>query len=465
MPAPLAAIAGGLLKGALGAAKVGAKVAVKGGLKMGGSIAKVGVKSTKVIAKSGAKKGGALVKKSRVTMKKVKSNTMKSKKIDKDKFMKDKKRRAREAEQKRRERREKLLEQGKNQNKKPNAGEGLKKPGGILGKIIEFISTILIGWLVNTGLKLVNFIKKVIKSIQNLGETLKEFFTGIGDFFKKIGSGISDAFNKLKSFDISKIGDFIKEKFDGLKNAFGNILNKIKGGLGLIKKKKGEDPKKIAKDGKLEEGKPQKPPEQPTGLKGIKTTIDKVGSEMSNGKENFDAALSDVKKEIAKIGTEGTGSSTPKEQKIPKETNKKGIDIKSASIPQTPMKVKEEKDVPELSKSSDSIKSDTGTITFDGKTFPKGLSGSGETFGGKGGSTYEKTSSVVKSESIKSVTPNNQPVSNLTPNKKRKKIVVIDNQNPSSSSESGGGAKIVMMKSEALNSMIDQQFLSNLAYT
>ena len=462
MPAPLVAIAGGLLKGALGAAKVGAKVAVKGGLKMGGSIAKVGVKSTKVIAKSGAKKGGALVKKSRVTMKKVKSNTMKSKKIDKDKFMKDKKRRAREAEQKRREKREKLLEQGKNQNKKPNAGEGLKKPGGILGKIIEFISTILIGWLVNTGLKLVNFIKKVIKSIQNFGETLKEFFTGIGDFFKKIGSGISDAFNKLKSFDISKIGDFIKEKFDGLKNAFGNILNKIKGGLGLIKKKKGEDPKKIAKDGKLEEGKPQKPPEQPTGLKGIKTTIDKVGSEMSNGKENFDAALSDVKKEIAKIGTEGTGSSTPKEQKIPKETNKKGIDIKSASIPQTPMKVKEEKDVPELSGTSGGGSKESKVTDLSGQF---GMSGPNTTFGGKGGSTYEKTSSVVKSESIKSVTPNNQPVSNLTPNKKRKKIVVIDNQNPSSSSESGGGAKIVMMKSEALNSMIDQQFLSNLAYT
>ena len=37
---------------------------------------------------------------------------------------------------------------------------------------------------------------------------------------------------------------------------------------------------------------------------------------------------------------------------------------------------------------TESIKSDLTTITFDGMTFPKGLSGPMETFGGKGGSTY-----------------------------------------------------------------------------
>jgi len=37
------------------------------------------------------------------------------------------------------------------------------------------------------------------------------------------------------------------------------------------------------------------------------------------------------------------------------------------------------------------IKSDLSTITFDGKTYPKGLSGPMNTFGGKGGSTYSDT--------------------------------------------------------------------------
>ncbi len=459
MPAPLAAIAGGLIKGALVGAKVGAKVAIKSSLKMGGSIARVGVRSGGAIVK----RGGMVVKKSRVTMKKVKTNTTKSKKIDKDKFMKDKKRRAKEAEQKRRNEREKLLEQNKDSKQKPDAQKGLKKPGGILGKIIDFLSTILIGWLVNTGLKLVNFIKKVIKSIQNIGQSIKDFFTGIGDFFKKIGGAISNAFNTLKSFDISKIGDVVRGAFDSIKNAFGNILKKIKGGLGLIKKKKQEDPKKIAKDGKLEEGKPQKP-EEPTDVKGIKGTLDKVGSEISKGKETFDVAIDKAKKEIAKVGTEGTGVSTPTEQKIPTEKKEKVIDIKSGSAPKTPMKLKDEKDA---TTTSSSIKSDLSTITFDGMTFPKGQSGLGGYIpgGGKGGSTYEKTSSVMKSESIKSVTPDNQSVSNLTPNKKKQKIVVIDQDQSMVSSESGGGTKIMMLKSDSLNTMIEQQFLSNLAYT
>ena len=100
-------------------------------------------------------------------------------------------------------------------------------------------------------------------------------------------------------------------------------------------------------------------------------------------------------------------------------------------------------------------------------TFPKGQSGLGGYIpgGGKGGSTYEKTSSVMKSESIKSVTPDNQSVSNLTPNKKKQKIVVIDQDQSMVSSESGGGTKIMMIKSDSLNTMIEQQFLSNLAYT
>jgi hypothetical protein len=462
MPAPLAAIAGGLIKGALVGAKVGAKVAVKSSLKMGGSIARVGVRSGGAIVK----RGGMVVKKSRVTMKKVKTNTAKSKKIDKDKFMKDKKRRAKEAEERRRKEREKLLEGNKDSNEKPNPEMKLKKPGGILGKIIDFLSTILIGWLVNTGLKLVNFIKKVIESIQNIGQSIKDFFTGIGDFFKKIGGAISSAFNTIKSFDISKIGNFIREKFDGIKNAFGNILKKIKGGLGLLKKKEQEDPKKIAKDGKLEEGKPQKP-EEPTDVKGIKGTLDKVGSEISKGKETFDVAIDKAKKEIAKVGTEGTGVSTPTEQKIPTEKKEKVIDIKSGSAPKTPMKLKDEKDVPELSGSSDSIKSTIGTISFDGKTYPMGSSGLGGYIpgAGKGGSTYGKTSSVMKSESIKSVTPDNQSVSNLTPNKKKQKIVVIDQDQSMASSTPSASTKILMLKNDSVNTMIEQQFLSNLAYT
>ena len=127
-------------------------------------------------------------------------------------------------------------------------------------------------------------------------------------------------------------------------------------------------------------------------------------------------------------------------------------------------KLKDEKDA---TTTSSSIKSDLSTITFDGMTFPKGQPGLGGYIpgGGKGGSTYEKTSSVMKSESIKSVTPDNQSVSNLTPNKKKQKIVVIDQDQSMASSTPSASTKILMLKNDSVNTMIEQQFLSNLAYT
>ena len=48
------------------------------------------------------------------------------------------------------------------------------------------------------------------------------------------------------------------------------------------------------------------------------------------------------------------------------------------------------------------IKSDLSTITFDGKTYPRGISGPMNTFGGKGGSTYGnlKSDSTTKNRVV-----------------------------------------------------------------
>jgi len=53
------------------------------------------------------------------------------------------------------------------------------------------------------------------------------------------------------------------------------------------------------------------------------------------------------------------------------------------------------------SKARTTIKGDLTTITFDGKTYPRGLSGPvGQTFGGKGGSTYKAPTIVKSNKSI-----------------------------------------------------------------
>ena len=62
-----------------------------------------------------------------------------------------------------------------------------------------------------------------------------------------------------------------------------------------------------------------------------------------------------------------------------------------------------------VSSSSSEIKGDLRTITFDGKTVPRGLSGPMETFGGKGGSTYkDESTSSIKPTILPSGNTNNQ---------------------------------------------------------
>ena len=72
-----------------------------------------------------------------------------------------------------------------------------------------------------------------------------------------------------------------------------------------------------------------------------------------------------------------------------------GEDTASAPPPPSLVDSKDSKD------SKKTIKGDLTTITFDGKTVPRGLSGPvGQTFGGKGGSTYKAPTIVKSNKSI-----------------------------------------------------------------
>ena len=104
--------------------------------------------------------------------------------------------------------------------------------------------------------------------------------------------------------------------------------------------------------------------------------------------EDIDNLLSETEKDLENFDPENV-----KEEKKDEKEEKKDKLITSSSS----SAVKEFKE--DNTTTSDSIKSDTGTITFDGMTFPKGLSGSGETFGGKGGSTYGQTESFESTDS------------------------------------------------------------------
>ena len=470
MPAPLAALAGGVLKGGL----------VKGAMVKGVTAKAVGtkalVKTTTVksgamrgggaIVRSGGGASGKLVKSTAKTDKIVKVNNKKSSSIDKKKLMMDEKQRKMEEDRKKRQDEEDKLEQSKDAKKKPDANRSMKKPGGILQKIIDFISTILIGWIVDKIPKLIEFIKKIIKFFQDIGDKIGNFFKSVGELFGKLGSAISGVWEKITSFDLSKVGDTIKEKFNGLKNAFGNILKNIGEGLGLIKKKKNEDPKKIAKDGKLEEGKAQKP-EEPTEVKGLKGSLEKVGGEVSKGKENLDAALADATKQITKVTGDAEGDAgklvkkevTPTEKKVPTKDKKPkatdtGVKSGGSASPTTPIKGEDDSKQVEVksNKKTDTDAKITPTTTTSKKT----------------STTTQSSSSTSSSPSPAKIsgTTSSAPVSNITPERKGQDIIVVDDAPPPPDiSTPGGSSSTIYIIEDSLNSMVDQQILLDLAYT
>ena len=83
------------------------------------------------------------------------------------------------------------------------------------------------------------------------------------------------------------------------------------------------------------------------------------------------------------------------------------------------------------------IKSNLSTITFDGKTFPKGLSGPMETFGGKGGSTYGESEFY---QDFIGKTDTNNDITNLNPSKKKKIVTVPINTGGSNTVPAGNGS-------------------------
>ena len=385
--------------------KVGAKFLAKSGAKVGSKV-KSGARKInpkKVFGKRG---------KDRKSDKKINSAlTLYKKNDDKEKsaIVKFDKEKAKERERQKRKEEESKLEA--TNKKKRNRFSRLKKTGGsILQKIIDFLSTILIGWVVDKLPKILKFAENVTEKIKQIYQSIVNFGKTVGNFFKKIKDTIGGVVEKIKEFDFGKIGEKIKEKITGLKDGFTNIIDKIKGGLGLLKKKEKQDPKKLAKQGKIEE-----PKEEDVDINKLKSDTEKLKTDSESELNKFDEIIkNNVSESNINVKIENTKSG---------KDNKK-IKVDKLMTASASSSIKEfNKDATK----SDSITSSIGTITFDGQTFPAGSSGLGGYIpgGGKGGSTYGGGKNVLNSSNINKI-DNSQAIGNLS-NANKKKTIVIDN--------------------------------------
>ena len=446
---PLPAIAAGALKigAVLGKAAgatvkgvaAGAKTMGKAGAKAGKSAAK----STKSFCKSLSNSTG--------TVRKAISNRTKStKKITKSVMDWSKKKK-----QKRdRRKAEENLEKSNQAKKKVDPKKSTKGGGNPLKKIIDFLATVVIGWVVVNLPKIVEFIKNFIEKIKGFLEKFKEFFAGIGDFFKEIGGFITKAWDKITNLKMEDVTEGIKKAIGNLKDGFTNLLSKLGEGLGLIKKKEKEDPKKLAKDGNFNSGTPKEVEGAPDTKK-INSEVDKSGKGSSKSEQEFKGKLEelesiDFEKELS--GESGDkGASTATEKLIPDHGStdkKKGIDAGKA--------VSGKVSSPSTGTETDKkVKPKEQTLTF-----PEGA------FDGKDSYTGPLVPTEDKSE-LSISKPQTQSTTSITPERKGQDVVILDQEAPPPvpSSPNNQSSSILILEKNSLNNLMKQQFLTELAYT
>lgn len=93
---------------------------------------------------------------------------------------------------------------------------------GFLGRILDFIGTLIIGWAVINLPKIIEAFQKLFKFITRVVTIFTKFIDGMKDFFTSIGDGVQGVFKKLTRFDFEENTKKIREMFDQLT---GNLIN------------------------------------------------------------------------------------------------------------------------------------------------------------------------------------------------------------------------------------------------
>ena len=299
-------------------------------------------------------------------------NSFKDRLAQKEKINADKKiQSARLLNAKKQADKEKGLESKPKESKVPLGKNLKKKAGNIFQRVLAAASWIFVGWFLDKIPKLFEWIDGMVKKLKGFFEGAKKVWIAISTALV----GVYDVAAKItKQF---KGEDNIPKDSDKTIEEFKNLENDLK--------KTREDLDKNIED--------------------TKAAITKFANDRGDG----DVPLHDTDEKAHSSGEKpGEGLDMSGHKQLHKnmegelKSKEGGVDPnggkpKVEENPQVePVVKKEIETVTKTITIEKSIKSDLSTVTFDGKTFPRGLSGPMETFGGKGGSTYpEKEKEVV----------------------------------------------------------------------
>mgnify|MGYP001335705480 CR=1 FL=1 len=229
-----------------------------------------------------------IVTKSRSLVKGVTQSVRKNAKIKKRIRVARKRYERRKRLEKKRREQLKALQQSKEQQKgKVPEKDDSPSP---MQRLINAITALLIGFVVNKLPEIIEFVKKIIDFIKGLIDGFKGFFDGVKEFFSGVGKVFEKAKDILKSLTLENIKKNITKFIDKLKNSFGEIKDKLLGGIKNFLGLKKKDPKKEDLNKDLEDGndKDKTITQSPVG---------EIRDNLSEKNGEFDKTLETIKKE------------------------------------------------------------------------------------------------------------------------------------------------------------------------
>lgn len=216
----------------------------QGALRVGALLEKSAMGVTKA-AGSAAKSG--ILSGAKNVNKQVKKAVLKRKKIKRDTFIGKQRSKKKEQEKDKRKLKEQELERKNTSKSGPGVGNVAKKALNPLQALIQFLTTILIGWVANKLPQIIEWAQGLIKKIQEVVELIKSLFTNITGFFTGVKDLIVGAFDAVVNLDFSDKEGNIKSALEKIKESFGGVLKDIGDGFNILRKKENEDPKDILK--------------------------------------------------------------------------------------------------------------------------------------------------------------------------------------------------------------------------
>ena len=96
---------------------------------------------------------------------------------------------------------------------------------GFLGRILDFVGTILIGWAVVNIPKIVALAKNLFKRMQKFFKVITGFTEGLREFYTKFTTELSAIMSNLSQIDLQPVSDQISNIILRLQNAFKRMEN------------------------------------------------------------------------------------------------------------------------------------------------------------------------------------------------------------------------------------------------